>query len=129
MADDLMLTGAQAAYIGDAVWNLFIKKQVVLTNIRMAKTTIMTHRFVNASIQATIVLHWLDQGILTDQEILWFKQGRNIKINHPSNHKDIANYRYASGFEAILGYLYMTNAIQRLDQLLDNAYTFMVGSL
>lgn len=126
MAADLM-TGAQAAYIGDAVWSLYIRTKMVETNIRMAKTTpIVTHGFVNAASQANIIKSWLDQGILNDEEIQWFKAGRNIKVNHPSNHHDMESYRYASGFEAILGQLYMRGLNQRLDELMDKAYQSMV---
>ena len=130
MADDLRLTGAQAAYIGDAVWSLYVRRKMVLTNIRMAQTTtIITQGYVNAVSQAKVIMSWLNQGILSEDEIRWFKAGRNIKINHPSNHEDIESYRYASGFEAILGQLYMHGLTIRLYQLMDQAYDSMVKSL
>ena len=129
MAADLM-TGAQAAYIGDAVWSLYIRCKLVETNIRMAKTTpIVSNGFINASKQAMIIKSWLHQGILNDMELSWFKAGRNIKINHPSNHSDIESYRYASGFEAILGQLYIHGLNQRLDELMDKAYRFLVETM
>ena len=130
MADDLKLTGAQAAYIGDAVWSLYVRKKMVLTNIRMVKTTpIITHGYVNAASQAKVIKSWLNQKILSDKEIGWFKAGRNIKVNHPSNHGDIESYRYASGFEAILGQLYMHGLTIRLYELMDKAYDSMSGLL
>ena len=61
---------------------------------------------------------------LTEKELRVFKRGRNAKINTKSKSVSLSEYKKATGFEALLGYLYINNDIQRLNELLDISTVF-----
>lgn len=104
---------AQLAYAGDAVYELLVRSYVVDNyefNVnRMHKYTI---KFVKAKAQAFIVKELYD--ILTEEEIRIVKRGRNAKVTSSPKNAELMDYRYATGFETLFGYLYMSKDIDRL---------------
>lgn len=61
----------------------------------------------------------LEEGILTEKEEEIYKRGRNANSHTKAKNADIITYRMSTGFEAIMGYLHMTGAIERLEELID----------
>jgi ribonuclease-3 family protein len=106
------------AYIGDAVYELFIR--YYLLSGGPAKTKFLhreaTHR-VRASFQAELSKQM--ESYLTESELTVLKRGRNIKSGHIPNNTDVITYRHSTAFEALIGYLYLTNQQKRLMELLD----------
>lgn len=106
------------AFIGDAVLSLYIreellKKGIVKANILQKKTT----EYVSAKGEVKILNHLITSGILTEEEIEIIRRGRNNKKDsHPKN-TDIITYKWSTGFEALLGYLYLNNIV-RLNEIL-----------
>ncbi len=106
------------AFIGDAVLSLYIreellKKGIVKANILQKKTT----EYVSAKGEVKILNHLITSGILTEEEIEIIRRGRNNKKDsHPKN-TDIITYKWSTGFEALLGYLYLNNIV-RLKEIL-----------
>ena len=106
------------AFIGDAVLSLYIreellKKGIVKANIIQKKTT----EYVSAKGEVKILNHLITSGILTEEEIEIIRRGRNNKKDsHPKN-TDIITYKWSTGFEALLGYLYLNNIV-RLKEIL-----------
>ena len=101
------------AYIGDAIYDLVIRSVVVERANRSAndlhkKAT----RYVKAEAQATMVLALLDE--LTPEEEAVYKRGRNAKSHTMAKNASMADYRKATGFEALMGYLYLTGQTERM---------------
>ncbi len=106
------------AYIGDAVFDLVIRTVVVMRSHKQVndlhkKTT----RFVKAETQAVIIQGLLDHEILTEEEKAVYKRGRNTKSHTVAKNASVAAYRKATGFEAVLGYLYLTGQMERILEL------------
>ena len=108
------------AYIGDSVYDLFIRTKVIEKGNRhvtdLHKESV---KFVKAHSQAESV-HAIEDR-LTENEIRVLKWGRNAKSNPPRN-ADVTDYRYATGFETLLGYLYLEGNMDRLKEVMNMAY-------
>ncbi len=101
------------AYIGDAVYELVIRSVIVERANRSANDL---HKkavhYVKAEAQANIVTALLE--LLTEDELAVYKRGRNAKSNTMAKNATMKDYRNATGFEALMGYLYLDNQMQRL---------------
>ena len=108
------------AYIGDSVYDLFIRTKVIEKGNRhvtdLHKESV---KFVKAHSQAESV-HIIEDK-LTEDEVRVLKWGRNAKSTPPKN-ADVTDYRYATGFETLLGYLYLVGNEDRLKEVLNMAY-------
>lgn len=105
------------AYIGDAVYEAYIRTMLVVnkkTNVNMLHK--MSVKYVKAKAQADIVHKILD--ILTQEEQDVVRRGRNAKSATVPKHAEISDYRYSTGFEALVGYLYLLNNTERLMEIL-----------
>ena len=101
------------AYIGDAVYDLIIRTVVVERANRAANELHKrTVKYVNAGVQATMIEALADE--LTEDELAVYKRGRNAKSHTSAKNASIQDYRKATGFEALVGYLYLTDQTQRL---------------
>lgn len=105
------------AYMGDAIFEIYIrsylthKKQISVNALHKAAT-----KYVKAKAQAEIV-HQLEPH-LTEEEWTIVKRGRNQKSATVPKNADLTDYRYATGFEALLGYLYYLGNTQRLMEIM-----------
>lgn len=117
--DDLILVSPLTwAYIGDAVYELYIRDYLIrTTNLKPHKLHIETIKYVKASAQANI-LYKLEQ-YLTEEEKEIVKRGRNTETHSAPKNADMKDYMYATAFEALIGYLYVTDQKERLDVILD----------
>ena len=77
-----------------------------------------TH-YVSAKAQAMLVTLMLEENLLTEKEQEIYKRGRNANANTKAKNTDIVTYKMSTGFEAIMGYLHMTEQIERLEELID----------
>lgn len=112
------------AYIGDAVYDLVIRSIVVERANRSAnglhKTTI---RYVNAKTQAHMIAALEEE--LSEEEKAVYHRGRNAKSYTHAKNASIAEYRQATGLEALFGYLYLQNRMDRLLTLVKTAFEKM----
>ena len=101
------------AYIGDAVYEIIIRTLLVEKGNRSANSL---HKdaihFVKAGAQAKIILSL--EGELTEEEMDVFKRGRNAKSYTMAKNASMSDYRHATGFEALVGYLYLQGKQDRL---------------
>ena len=94
------------AYLGDAVYELHIRKFLISKGISKVKDLQQTSiNYVSANSQRRIVEKLIDTNILTEEEIEIFNRGRNAS-SHSSKTTDIITYKKATGFECLIGYLY-----------------------
>lgn len=103
------------AYIGDDFYDLIIRTIVVERANRSAnelhKTTV---QYVKAQTQAEMAEALAgEEGLLTEMEADVYRRGRNAKSHTTAKNASVADYRRATGFEALLGYLYLTGAQER----------------
>ena len=101
------------AYIGDAVYDLVIRTIIVERANRAANELHKRAvKFVQAGTQAAMITAL--QDVLTEDEESVFKRGRNAKSNTSAKNASITDYRKATGFEALIGFLYLTDQTDRL---------------
>ena len=101
------------AYIGDCVYDLIIKSMVINAgNRQVQKLHQATSRYVQASAQSFMMRAMQEQ--LTEEEHAVYKRGRNAKSISPAKNQSITDYRRATGFEALIGYLYLNKQYERL---------------
>lgn len=104
------------AYIGDCIYDLIIKTMIISRgNKQVHKLHEETSRFVQASTQSLMMRKM--QEHLTEEEHAVYRRGRNAKSVSPAKNQSITDYRRATGFEALLGYLYLKKEYQRVMEL------------
>lgn len=107
------------AYIGDGIYDLIIRTMIVdEANSRMNKIHEKASDLVKAQTQAAMMLSLLD--ILTEEEEAIYKRGRNAKAVTRAKNASMSDYRTATGFEALMGYLYLTGQSDRMMELIKN---------
>ena len=105
------------AYIGDSVYDLIIKTMVVNEgNRQVKKLHQVTSKMVQASAQSEMMR--VLQEILTEEEHAVYKRGRNAKSVSPAKNQSLTDYRRATGFEALIGWLYLKNNWERIMELI-----------
>ena len=105
------------AYIGDAVYELYIRNHLIkTTNLKPNKLHREAIKYVKASAQAKILE--LIQDMLTDAEKEIVRRGRNTENHHLPKNANPADYMHATAFEALIGYLYLTKQENRLNEIL-----------
>lgn len=109
------------AFVGDAVYDLYIRTR--MATMHQASTAHALHQratgYVKAAAQAKIAKQLF--GELTEEEQDVFKRGRNAKSHTIPKNADLQEYRHATGFEAVMGYLHMCGNSERLGVLLQKA--------
>lgn len=109
------------AYMGDAIYESYIRDHLIYKNPHMKVNDLhkRTTKYVRAKSQANIISK-LEQD-LSEEEMNIFKRGRNQKSHTVPKNADILDYRHATGFEAVIGYLHLINDIERLKYIINKS--------
>ena len=119
MKSDLM-NGAQLAFIGDAIISLYVREYLLSLGLTQSKQLQETSvKYVSAKAQSLFMMSLLDLKILSDDELLIYKRGRNHKSESQAKNTDVVTYRQATGLEALFGYWYLNQNETRLKQIWD----------
>lgn len=111
------------AYIGDCVYELYIREMLVnTTNFKPNKLHKEAIKYVKAQAQAEILNNIYDK--LTEQEQEIVRRTRNTENHHLPKNANRTDYMYATAFEGLVGYLYLTNQKERLNQLFENIINY-----
>lgn len=106
------------AYVGDSVYELFIRTHLVeTTNLKPHKLHIEAIKHVKAKAQAKMLEEL--QDTLTDKEKEIVRRTRNTENHHLPKNAEPADYMHATAFEGLIGYLYLSNQKERLDEILN----------
>ncbi|RHW45083.1 Mini-ribonuclease 3 [Bombilactobacillus bombi] len=120
MIDYQQLNGLTLAYIGDAVWEVYVRDYLVnsgLTKVnRLQKRA--TH-FVSAKAQAALIALMQKDNFWTVTENEIFRRGRNAKANTHAKNTSVQTYNISTGFEAIFGYLKVSGQVERIQEMAD----------
>lgn len=120
------LSPAVWAYIGDAVYETFIRNLLISDGpAKTGKLHSRAVKMVKASFQAELLLKL--EPDLTEAEADIVRRGRNIKTGHVPRGADCLTYRHSTAFEALIGYLYLDGAWERLRQLLERIGQLTTG--
>lgn len=112
------------AFLGDAVYSLLVRNMLSLSaNKPAGKLHKESIQYVNAAFQAQMIRELLP--VLTEDETSVFKRGRNAHSSHSPKNQSDADYRYATGLEALYGYLYLCGNTERIKEIFElSTYKF-----
>lgn len=104
------------AYIGDAVYEIYIRSYVMeKANMPVNKLHHASTRYVSAKAQSVIVHSIMES--LSEEEVAVFKRGRNAHSYTSAKNADIVDYRHSTGFEALIGYLFILKKYDRINEI------------
>lgn len=108
------------AYLGDTIYENYVRRFLISKNIskvdNLQKEAV---KFVSAKAQAAFLQEMIKLSLLSDEELSVVKRARNYKTtSHPKN-CDIVTYKYATGLEALIGYLDLSDNKERIDEIMN----------
>lgn len=107
------------AYLGDSIYEVYIREELIKQGIaKVEDLTKVATKYVSAKGQATILKQLMEADYFTETELDIIKRGRNYKRSSHPKHTDIVTYKYSTGFEALIGYLYLSGDHERLTEIL-----------
>lgn len=117
--DAKLLNGLALAYMGDGIYELYIRHYLLeqgdtKPNQLHQKAT----KFVSARAQAYLIQKMMEESVISEEEVTYFKRGRNAKSHTKAKNVDVSTYNKSTGFEALFGYLYLTKQQTRLEDLI-----------
>ena len=111
-----MMSPLTWAYVGDCVYELYVRTKLINeTNLKPHKLHIESIKFVKAKAQAEILEKLMEY--LTEEEKDIVRRGRNTQNHHLPKNSNVTEYMYATAFEGLIGYLYLTKQNKRLDEI------------
>ncbi|HEM3683265.1 TPA: Mini-ribonuclease 3 [Streptococcus suis] len=113
-----LINGIALAFEGDAVYSMYIRRHLIFKGL--TKPNLLhgeANKYVSAKAQASLISALLEAQLLTEKEEEIYKRGRNTNSHTKAKNADVVTYRMSTGFEAVLGYLHMTEQMERLDEL------------
>ena len=112
------------AYMGDTIYEDYIRKYLInkgIGNVNDLQTEAL--KYVSAKSQAKFLTEMIDNDELSEKELNIVKRARNYKTTSHPKSCDIITYKYATGLEALIGYLYLDNNIERINEIMN----FIIG--
>lgn len=117
------LNSLALAYMGDSIYEVYVREYLINNNIvkvnNLQKESI---KYVSAKNQASFLTDMIDNNYLTEEELDIIYRARNHK-SHTSKNTDIITYKYSTGLEALIGYLYFTKQKSRIDDIMNYIFT------
>lgn len=115
------LNPLQLALIGDGVYEVFVRNHILSKNIDLSahKIHVQAIKLVKAKSQS-LIMHEIESE-LTEEEEYIYKRGRNAKSATVPKNANVRDYRMATGFEALVGYLYLTGETSRLEFIFEKS--------
>ncbi len=111
------LNGLTLAYLGDSIYEVYIREALLgrgITKVEKLHNEAIKYTSAKGQKEALDKIY----NVLTDSEIQVFKRGRNANSDRKPKNTDLATYKQSTGFEALIGFLYLNNEKQRLEELL-----------
>ena len=108
------------AYLGDTVYENYVRRFLInkgIGNVNDLQTASLN--YVSAVSQAKYVQELIDNNLLSEEELDVVKRARNYKTTSHPKSCDIVTYKYATGLEALIGYLELGNNKERIDEIMN----------
>ncbi|UUV98604.1 Mini-ribonuclease 3 [Vagococcus luciliae] len=117
--DYTLLSGLTLAYVGDAIYETYIRDYLVKSGqTRPNQLHRLATHYVSAKAQHYLIEQMMEQGLLTDEEQDMYRRGRNAKSHTSAKNTSVSVYRSSTGFEALMGYLHLTEQKERLEEVI-----------
>ena len=108
------------AYLGDTIYENYVRKSLILKGIAhvddLQKEAV---HYVSAKSQASFLQNMMDSNFLSEEELDVIRRARNYKTTSHPKSCDIITYKYATGLEALIGYLDLKNQKERIDEIMN----------
>lgn len=116
-----LLNGLALAYVGDAIYEIYIRDHLVQIGYTRPNQLHKTAtKYVSAKAQNMLMHEMLEEeGLLSEKEVEMYKRGRNSKSHTTAKNADIITYRTSTGFEALMGYLHLSEQTKRMEELIN----------
>jgi len=122
VTDIKMLSGGTLAFLGDAIWSLYVRDYLVnLGYNRPNDLQVKSVKMVSAKAQKMFFDSLNESNFFTEDELYYFKRGRNFSSKTTPKNTDVGTYHYSTGFEALVGYLYLEKQNERIDEIFNRA--------
>lgn len=121
MQDANLLNGLSLAYMGDAIYEFKIREYMI-TETNFTKVDDLHKKvikYTSGEAQAKVIRYLLDNNLLSAIEESIYKRGRNCHVKSHRKNISLACYLEATGFEALVGFLYLNNEIDRLNEIIN----------
>ncbi|WOV87311.1 Mini-ribonuclease 3 [Sporosarcina oncorhynchi] len=124
--DVKQLNALALAYMGDAVYEQAIREHLLRSG-RVKPNTLHREatKYVSAKAQAACVRLMQSNGFLSEEEEAVLRRGRNAKSGSVPKNTDVVTYNYSSGFEAVIGYLYLLGRQDRVKEIIGITIDFI----
>lgn len=120
MMDPKQLNGLTLAYMGDAIYEVYIREYVISLGYSHVKDLHkLVTKFTSGNNQADLVHFMLENNLLSEEELSIFKRGRNSHIHTVRKNMELKDYLDATGFEALIGYLYLSKENERINEIVN----------
>ena len=108
------------AYLGDSIYETYIRKYLIDKGISKVKELQSESiKYVSAKAQAQYLKEMIDNNFFSEEELNIIICARNHKSNHKPKNCDIITYKNATGLEALIGYLYLEEKIDRIEKIVN----------
>ena len=108
------------AYLGDSIYEVYVRRYLLSKHIeKVNELQKEATKYVSAKGQASYLQMLIDNNLLTEEERSVVNRARNHKSHAAPKNTDIITYKYATGLEALIGYLYVDNKKDRIDEIMN----------
>ena len=108
------------AYLGDSIYEVYVREYLLKQNIvkvnELQKNAV---KYVSAKGQCRYLMSMIENNFLDEDELTIVTRARNHKSHTSPKNTDIVTYKYSTGFEALIGYLYLSNNKSRIDDIMN----------
>ncbi len=108
------------AYLGDSIYEIYIRKFLIDKGIAKVKDLQKEAiKYVSATAQEKYLKKMMELNFFSDDELDIVYRARNHKVNHKPKNASVITYKYATGLEALVGFLYLSEKEKRISQIMD----------
>ncbi|WP_404406722.1 Mini-ribonuclease 3 [Jeotgalibacillus malaysiensis] len=124
--DPKQLNALALAYMGDGVYEQYVRHHLLMIGtIRPNALQREAIRYVSAKAQAQVIHRMFEMELFSEEEMAIIRRGRNAKSGSIPKNTDVATYRYSTAFEAVIGYLYLTDRKERMEEIIVKAISMI----
>lgn len=123
-----VMNSTMLAFVGDSYFDLKVREQLCRRGINKPhRLHQLAVKYVSAHAQANILAYLLNENVLTEKEVEVVKKGRNTKSKSVPKNTDVLTYTHSTAFEALIGYLYLMENVERLDFVVGKSIEYIDG--
>ncbi|WML41925.1 Mini-ribonuclease 3 [Neobacillus sp. OS1-2] len=120
------LNSLALAYMGDAVFESYVRRHLLYNGkVRPHQLHRLATTYVSAKAQCQVLFKLMEHQVLNEEELAVVMRGRNAKSGTVPKNTDVQTYRYSTAFEALMGYLFLEEKKERLEELVEKAFLYV----